>query len=118
SRAPCDRDGHGTHVTGTVLGDDGAANQIGVAPAAQWIAAVGCESRSCSTSALLSSGEFMLAPTDLAGENPRPELRPHVVNNSWGGDRLDDPWYRGIVAARVAAAIFPEFAVGNTPGGA
>ena len=28
----------------------------------------------------------MLAPTDLDGENPRPDLRPHVVNNSWGGN--------------------------------
>jgi subtilisin family serine protease len=49
----CDNNGHGTHVTGSMLGDDGGANQIGVAPAAIWIAAKGCESNSCSDSSLL-----------------------------------------------------------------
>ena len=45
SVAPCDNDGHGTHTMGTMVGDDGAGNQIGVAPAARWIAAKGCESK-------------------------------------------------------------------------
>src|SRR5256885_1203501 len=31
SVVPCDDDGHGTHTMGTVLGDDGAGNQVGVA---------------------------------------------------------------------------------------
>ncbi len=34
---PCDDNGHGTHTTGTAIGDDGAGNQIGVAPGARWI---------------------------------------------------------------------------------
>ena len=34
---PCDDNGHGTHTTGTTSGDDGAGNQIGVAPGAKWI---------------------------------------------------------------------------------
>ena len=118
SLVPCDNHGHGTHVTGTVLGDDGGSNQIGVAPAAQWIAAKGCENRNCSDEALLRSGQFMLAPTDLNGQNPRADLRPHVVNNSWGGGPDDDPWYQGIVNSWVAAGIFPQFANGNTPTGA
>lgn len=29
--APCDTNGHGTHTMGTMAGDDGAGNQIGVA---------------------------------------------------------------------------------------
>lgn len=110
---PCDNDGHGTHTTGTIVGDDGGDNQIGVAPAARWISAKGCESSSCSFDALLSSGEWMLAPTDLAGENPRPDLRPHIVSNSWGGGSGDD-FYREIVEAWVAAGIFPVFANGNS----
>ena len=32
--APCDSNGHGTHTMGTMVGDDGAGNQIGVAPGA------------------------------------------------------------------------------------
>ena len=30
-----DTDGHGTHVMGTMVGDDGGDNQIGMAPGAQ-----------------------------------------------------------------------------------
>ena len=32
---------HGTHTMGTMVGDDGAANQIGVAPNAKWMACIG-----------------------------------------------------------------------------
>ena len=28
--------------------------------------------------------QFFIAPTDLAGNNANPALRPHVINNSWG----------------------------------
>ena len=35
--APCDDYGHGTHTMGTMVGDDGGANQIGMAPGAKWI---------------------------------------------------------------------------------
>ena len=65
---PCDSNscGHGTHVTGITAGDDGAGNQIGVAPGAQWIHALGC----CpSDAALLKALQWMLAPTDLNGDN-------------------------------------------------
>jgi hypothetical protein len=66
SLAPCDNQGHGTHTMGTRVGDDGdpGPNKIGVAPHARWIAAKGCESNSCSTSALHASGQWVLAPTD------------------------------------------------------
>ena len=40
SLAPCDNNGHGTHTMGTMVGEDASqTNQIGVAPAARWIAA-------------------------------------------------------------------------------
>jgi subtilisin family serine protease len=109
----CDNNGHGTHTMGTMVGDDGGSNQIGVAPRATWIAAKGCESNSCSRTALLSSGQWITVPTDLNGQNPRPDLRPHVVNNSWGGGR-GDPWYMSTVDGWVAAGIFPQFANGNS----
>jgi subtilisin family serine protease len=108
--APCDNVYHGTHLTGTMVGEDpGKTNQIGVAPRARWIAAKGCEGVGCSLFALLSSGQWMLAPTDLNGENPRPDLRPHVVNDSWGG-QPGDPFYQDVVDAWVASGIFPLFA--------
>src|SRR5499425_984377 len=114
SLAPCDNNGHGTHTMGTAVGGDGGSNQIGVAPGARWITAKGCENNTCTSSSLLSSGQWMLAPTDLNGQNPRPDLRPNIVNNSWGGDSGSDPFYRATVQAWVNAGIFPTFAIGNS----
>ena len=114
SNAPCDNVFHGTHTMGTMIGDDGnpGTNQIGVAPHATWMTAKGCETTSCSLDALLRSGQWMLAPTDLSGSNPRPDLRPAVINNSWG-DGPNDPFYQQTVDNWIAAGIFPDFANGN-----
>jgi subtilisin family serine protease len=114
SLAPCDNIDHGTHTMGTMVGDDGGSNQIGVAPGARWIAAKGCETNSCSDFALLSSGEWILAPTDLQGNNPRPDLRPNVVNNSWGNTDGSNLFYQATVQAWVASGIFPAFSNGNS----
>ena len=110
---PCDNNGHGTHTMGTMVGDDGGSNQIGVAPGARFMLAKGCETNSCSDTALLASAQFVLAPTDLAGNNPRPDLHADVVNNSWGGGG-GDPWYQDSVNAWVNAGIFPSFSNGNS----
>jgi subtilisin family serine protease len=113
NQKPCDNVGHGTHTMGTMVGKARGA-RIGVAPKAKWIEAKGCESSSCSSSALLSSGQFMLAPTDLNGQNPKPELRPDVVNNSWGDSNGGNTFYQATVTAWVSAGIFPQFANGNS----
>jgi N-acetylneuraminic acid mutarotase len=112
--APCDNVFHGTHTMGTMVGDDGdpGTNQVGVAPHAQWIEAKGCETNNCTDFALLSSAQFILAPTDLSGNNPDPTKRPDIVNNSWGGGP-NNPWFHDAVAAWVAAGIFPAFSNGN-----
>ena len=115
SLVPCDNNGHGTHTMGTMAGDDGdpGTNQIGVAPHVKWIAAKGCETSTCSDAALLASGQWVLAPTDLSGQNPRPDLRPHIVNNSWGNNNGSDTFYQATVQAWIAAGIFPAFSNGN-----
>ncbi|MFE5049533.1 S8 family serine peptidase [Streptomyces sp. NPDC056637] len=105
--APCDNNGHGTHTMGTMVGAGG----VGVAPGAKWIAAKGCESSSCSDASLLAAGQWILAPTDHNGQNPRPDLAPDIVNNSWGGG--DTTFYQDIVEAWNAAGIFEAFASGN-----
>ncbi|MFD6425109.1 S8 family serine peptidase [Streptomyces sp. NPDC060198] len=104
---PCDNNGHGTHTMGTMVGKNG----IGVAPNAKWIAAKGCESSQCSDEYLLAAGQWILAPTDHNGQNPRPDLAPNIVNNSWGGD--DTTFYQDIVEAWNSAGIFEAFAAGN-----
>src|SRR6185503_7816640 len=80
---------------------------------AKWITAKGCEGSACTSSSLLASGQWVLAPTDLDGQNPRPDLRPNIVNNSWGGPP-GDPFYEDAVAAWIAAGIFPSFSAGNS----
>jgi subtilisin family serine protease len=114
--APCDTHFHGTHVMGTMVGDDGAGNQIGVAPGANWIGAIGCPFGNCPDFDLFSSAEFVLAPTDLAGLNPRPDLRAHIVNNSWGSDNgpFEDPFFSEAVDSWTAAGIFGTFSNGNS----
>ncbi len=114
STAPTWPNPHGTHVTGTAIGDDGGTNQVGVAPGAEWVSCLGCTSTSCPGANLLACAEFMAAPTDLAGNNPDPDRRAHVVNNSWGdcGQSYNN-WYQGVVDAWIAAGIVPVFANGN-----
>jgi subtilisin family serine protease len=114
--APYDDHGHGSHVTGIMVGARGVGEEIGVAPEADWIA---CKAISQSGRAwgndLIECGQFMAAPTNLSGENPNPNLRPHAVNNSWGDcGRTYNPWYEGVIDAWLAAGIYPVFANGNS----
>ncbi|MHB9752984.1 S8 family serine peptidase [Streptomyces sp. BYX5S] len=106
---PCDNNGHGTHTMGTMVGKNG----IGVAPNAKWIAAKGCESDRCTNSYLLAAGQWILAPTDHNGQNPRPDLAPNIVNNSWGQNYGTDPFYEDVIDAWKSAGIFEAFAAGN-----
>ncbi|MER7719664.1 S8 family serine peptidase [Streptomyces flaveolus] len=108
SSTPCDDNGHGTHTMGTMVGKHG----IGVAPNAKWMAAKACGTSkgSCDDDDLLAAGQWILAPTDHTGQNPRPDLAPNIVNNSWGGDGT---FYTDIVNSWNAAGIFEAFAAGN-----
>ena len=115
STAPLDGHGHGTHTMGTVVGADSTGtNQTGMAPGARWIACRGCDTSSCTDVNLLACAQWIAAPTDLTGNNPNPDVRPHVVNNSWGdcGTSYDN-WYQGVVDAWHAVGIYPVFSNGN-----
>ncbi|MBC8030759.1 MAG: S8 family serine peptidase [Pyrinomonadaceae bacterium] len=86
---PCDDDeilggGHGSHTVGTMVGDDGATNLIGMAPQAKWMA---CRNMSNGVGAIptyLECMEWFIAPTDTNDLNPDTSKAPHVINNSWG----------------------------------
>lgn len=80
---PCDDGSHGTHTMGTMTGDDGQGNQIGVAPGARWIGCRNMERGNGKPSTYLECFQWFLAPTDLNGRNPNPGMAPHVINNSW-----------------------------------
>ena len=118
--APCDDNGHGTHTAGTTVGDDGT-NQVGVAPGARWI---GCRNMNVGNGTPATYTEcfqFMIAPTDLSGNNPNPSLRPHVLNNSWGCPSSEGCTTRAeletIVNNTDAAGIFVAVSAGNSGSG-
>ncbi|HUD43380.1 MAG TPA: S8 family serine peptidase [Dokdonella sp.] len=90
SPVPCDDHGHGTHTMGTMLGDDGGANAIGVAPDARWIACRNMDRGNGRPSTYIGCTQWFLAPTDLAGGDPQPDLAPDVVNNSWACPPSED----------------------------
>lgn len=85
---PCDSHGHGTHTTGTMVGDGGSGNKIGVAPGAQWIACRSLLDPVVGVGTLptyLGCMEWMLAPypgTDTGAADP--DQAPDLINNSWG----------------------------------
>jgi len=114
---PADDNGHGTHVTGTMVGaEKDGTNKIGVAPGAKWIAAKVFNSAGNATdTGLLAAAEWMLHP------GGRADMAPDVINNSWSGGKGIDEWYMDAIDAWRAANIFPAFAAGNVtltnPGG-
>ena len=62
AHAPCDDHGHGTHTTGTAVGDDLMGNQIGMAPDAKWISCRNMDQGNGTPARYLECMEFFLAP--------------------------------------------------------
>ncbi|MBN1135941.1 MAG: S8 family serine peptidase, partial [Anaerolineae bacterium] len=106
STVPSDGDGHGTHTVGTMVGDDGSANQIGMAPGAQWIACAGLGGADT-----VECFEFFLAPWDLNHANPDPAKAPDAINNSWYDPSGYD--YRPIIQNLNAAGVAVIKSAGN-----
>lgn len=118
AQAPCDDNNHGTHTMGTMIGDDGGGNQIGVAPQARWIACRNMERGNGTPASYLECFQWFLAPTDLAGNNPDPAMAPHIINNSWGCPPEEGCTSVGILEQAVdtlrAAGILVVVSAGNS----
>jgi serine protease AprX len=115
--APCDDHGHGTHTTGTVVGDDGLGNQIGVAPGSRFIGCRNMDRGKGTPARYAECFQFFIAPTDVSGNRPDPDRRPHVINNSWGctgGEGCGPTTLQTIVENTQAAGIFVEVSAGNS----
>ncbi len=117
SPVPCDDDDHGTHTMGTMVGDDGGGNKIGMAPGATWI---GCRNMDQGIGTPASYSEcfqWFIAPTDGAGRNPDPVRAPDVINNSWSCppvEGCEDPnALRTVVENTRAAGILIVVSAGN-----
>ena len=120
SPVPCDDNGHGTHTMGTIVGDDGAGNRIGVAPAAQWIGCRNMDEGVGSPATYIECFEFFLAPYPVGGDpftEGRPSLAPDVINNSWTCPPYEgcDPGTLQAVVENVrAAGILVVASAGNS----
>jgi serine protease AprX len=114
---PCDDDGHGTSTASLAVGDDGAGNQVGVAPGARFIACRNMDIGDGTPARYTECFQFFLAPTDSNGANPRPDLAAHVISNSWGcpaSEGCTDPnVLKAVVESVRAAGIFVAVAASN-----
>jgi len=118
TKAPCDDNGHGTHTTGTAAGFVPSNNNyIGVAPGAKWIACRNMNVGIGTPTTYIECLQFFVAPTDLAGTNPRPDLAPHVIGNSYGCPRSEGCTATSLnvaVANVLSAGIFMSVSAGNS----
>ena len=119
SDTPIDQAGHGSHTMGTALGvsPNPTYGNIGVAKGATWITVRICDLNGvsgCDGDAIFHGFQWTLAPTRVDGSDPRPDLRPRVSNNSWGGGPGScDTQESAAVQNWVNAGIFPAFSTGN-----
>ncbi|NOZ95387.1 MAG: S8 family serine peptidase [Acidobacteria bacterium] len=115
---PCDDYGHGTHTIGTVVGDDGGGNQIGMAPGAKWIGCRNMDNGAGTPARYLECFEFFLAPYPV-GATPSegdPSKAPDVTNNSWGCPTSEGcSWdtLKSALEAQRAAGIMTIVSAGN-----
>ena len=120
SPEPCDDLFHGSYTIGTAIGDDGAGNQIGMAPGAKWIACrmIDGPLNTTTPTRIMECMEFFLAPYPVGGDPSQgdPTKAPDITNNSWtcgpdGGCSVDT--LQAAVEAQRAAGIMMVTVAGN-----
>jgi len=117
SPQPCDDYFHGTHTTGTAIGDDGGSNQIGMAPGAKWI---GCRNMDVGTGTparYIECMQWFLAPYPIGGGQGDPTKAPDITINSWGcptSEGCSVNTLQAAVDAQAAAGIMMVVAAGNS----
>lgn len=116
---PCDDHNHGTHTLGTVVGDDMEGNQIGMAPGAKWIACRNMDSGLGNPEMYTECFQWFLAPWPQNGDpvkDGKPEMAPHVINNSWGcpqSEGCEGGEFERVLKAMRAAGILVVASAGN-----
>ncbi len=112
--SPHDHDGHGTQTTGIILGGDAGGSAIGMAPGAQWIGVkIFDDTGVASYSAIHLGFQWLLDPDD----DPQTNDLPHLVNNSWGLDKMINQCFTEFepdIQALQASGIAVNFSAGNT----
>src|SRR4051794_34254990 len=114
---PCDDFFHGSHTTGTAIGDDGAGNQIGMAPGAKWIGCRNMDADDGTPARYIECMEFFLAPYPIGGGQGDPTKAPDITINSWGcpaSEGCSANTLQAAVEAQAAAGIMMVVAAGNS----
>ncbi len=120
SPIPFDDGQHGTHTMGTMVGDDGNGNQIGIAPGATWIGCRNMRRGLGNPASYTDCMEFFLAPYPPGGDpftDGDVTMAPHVINNSWGCPDIegcDDGVLEPAVEALRSAGIMMVVSAGNS----
>jgi serine protease AprX len=107
SPEPCDDNSHGTHTVGTMVGDDGAGNQVGMAPGAKFIGCRNMDAGTGTPARYIECMQWFLAPTRIGGGDPDPTKAPDITNNSW-----HCPPEEGCSFDSLQAAVEAQFAAG------
>jgi subtilisin family serine protease len=116
SPQPCDDYFHGSHTTGTAIGDDGGANQIGMAPGAKWIACRNMDVGVGTPTRYIECMEWFLAPYPVGGGQGDPTKAPDITINSWScppSEGCSANTLQAAVAAQAAAGIMMVSAAQN-----
>jgi serine protease AprX len=112
--SPFDGSGHGTRVTGLLVGGATSGEPIGVAPDARWIAArIYDDAGIASLSGIHLALQWVLDPDG----DPTTEDAADIVTASWGySDRVNECYleFEPDLAALRAAQVATVFAAGNT----
>jgi serine protease AprX len=114
---PCDDLAHGSHTTGTMIGDDGAGNQIGMAPGAKWIGCRNMDANTGTPARYIECMQWFLAPTRIGGGDPDPTKAPDITNNSWEcppSEGCSFDTLQAAVEAQAAAGIMMVSAAQNS----
>jgi serine protease AprX len=104
---PCDDFFHGSHTTGTAIGDDGMGNQIGMAPGAKWIGCRNMDAGTGTPARYIECMEWFLAPYPIGGGQGDPTKAPDITINSW-----ECPSTEGCSANTLQAAVDAQAAAG------
>jgi subtilisin family serine protease len=114
---PCDDSAHGSHTTGTMIGDDGMGNQIGMAPGAKWIGCRNMNQGVGTPARYIECMEWFLAPTPIGGGQGDPTKAPDITNNSWHcppSEGCSADTLQAAVEAQAAAGIMMVVAAQNS----
>ena len=114
---PCDDQAHGSHTTGTMVGDDGMGNQIGMAPGAKWIGCRNMDAGNGTPARYIECMQWFLAPTRIGGSDPDPTKAPDITNNSWhcpASEGCSFDTLQAAVEAQAAAGIMMVSAAQNS----